>query len=152
MLCMVKRRCSLFRFVSQTCCAFTFPFAETDCIKGVEKERQSGSVRSTKLMLESAYFIASKLKILPEPLDAILREFGGGNGGGGGFSFGSGHGWGGFDGWRGRRRKKINWGFWVVFFAILGVGLWLILWKRLEIDVFLGVLGLTLFGFSINAI
>uniref|UniRef100_A0A0V0GV70 Putative ovule protein n=1 Tax=Solanum chacoense TaxID=4108 RepID=A0A0V0GV70_SOLCH len=62
-----------------------------------KKKRRSGSVRSTKIMLESAYFIASKLKLLPEPLDSILREFGGGNGGGGGggFSFGSG----GFDGW-----------------------------------------------------
>ncbi|KAG5569650.1 hypothetical protein H5410_059416 [Solanum commersonii] len=114
-----------------------------------KKKRPSGSVRSTKIMLESAYFIASKLKLLPEPLDSILREFGGGNGGGGGggFSFGSG----GFDGWgRRKSRKKMNWGFGVVFFAILGVGLWLILMKRLEIDVFLGGLGLTLFGFSVN--
>ncbi|XP_055800924.1 uncharacterized protein LOC129870248 [Solanum dulcamara] len=115
-----------------------------------KKKKASGSVRSTKIMLESAYFIASKLKILPEPLDAILREFGGGNGGGGGgggFRFGSG----GFDGWgRGRSKKKMNWGFGVVSFLILGVGLWLILWKRLENDVFWGFLGLTLFGFSVN--
>lgn len=113
-----------------------------------KKKKPSGSVRSTKMMLQSAYFIASTLKILPEPLDFILREFGGGNGGGGdGFSFGSGD----FDGWRRRRsRKKVNWGFGVVFFVVLGVGLWLILWKRLEIDVFWGVLGLTLFGFSVN--
>nr|XP_025884453.1 uncharacterized protein LOC104644902 [Solanum lycopersicum] len=73
-----------------------------------KKKKPSGSVRSTKIMLESAYFIASKLKLLPEPLDSIIREFGGGNGGGGGFRFG------------------------------------------LEIDVFLGGLGLTLFGFSVN--
>nr|XP_016466464.1 PREDICTED: uncharacterized protein LOC107789203 [Nicotiana tabacum] len=105
-------------------------------------KRQSGFVRSTKIMLESAYFIASKLNILPEPLDSIIREFGGGNGGG--FRFWSGHG---FDGWR--RRKKINWGFWV-FLVICGVGWWLILAKELEIDVFWGGLSLTLFGFSVN--
>ncbi|TMW90322.1 hypothetical protein EJD97_015893 [Solanum chilense] len=112
-----------------------------------KKKKPSGSVRSTKIMLESAYFIALKLKLFPEPLDSILREFGGGNGGGGGFRFGLG----GFDGWgRRKSRKKMNWGFGVVFFAILGVGLWLILMKRLEIDVFLGGLGLTLFGFSVH--
>ncbi|XP_016452144.1 uncharacterized protein LOC107776745 [Nicotiana tabacum] len=107
-----------------------------------KKRRHSGFVRSTKIMLESAYFIASKLNILPEPFDSIIREFGGGNGGG--FRFWRGHG---FDGWR--RRKKINWGFWVLL-VIIGVGLWLILAKELEIDVFLGILGLTLFGFSVN--
>ncbi|KAM3321157.1 hypothetical protein P3S67_008359 [Capsicum chacoense] len=113
-----------------------------------KKKRASGSVRTIRLMLQSAYYIASKLKILPEPLDVVLREFGGGNGGGGGgFGFGSG----GFDGWGKRGRRKIgNWGFGVVFFVILGVGFWLVLGKRLELDVFLGVLGLTLFGISVN--
>ncbi|XP_060211544.1 uncharacterized protein LOC132638792 [Lycium barbarum] len=120
-------------------------------ISAWKKKRQSGSIRSTKIMLQSAYFIASKFKILPEPLDSILREFGGGNSGnGGGFGFGSGHDWGGFDGFRRKRRKKINWVFFGVIFAILGVGLWLILMKRLDFDVFLGGLGLTLFGFSVN--
>ncbi|KAA8545094.1 hypothetical protein F0562_019878 [Nyssa sinensis] len=63
--------------------------------------RRSGSQRTTKLLLEAVYFVASNLNILPEPLGLVIREFGGGNGGG--LRFWKGFGWGDFDG---RRRKR----------------------------------------------
>lgn len=115
------------------------------------KKRQYGSARSTKFMIESAYQIASKLKILPEPLDYLIKEFGvvGGNGGGGFGTFWKGSGWGGFDGWgRKRRKKRILESLGIL--VILGLGFWLILGKNLDGNVFLGALGLVLFGFSVD--
>ncbi|KAF9605504.1 hypothetical protein IFM89_017523 [Coptis chinensis] len=62
---------------------------------------------STKAALECAFFIASSLNIIPEPVNIILKEgFGGGNGGGSGFWNGF-RGGGGFEGWKGRRRSKL---------------------------------------------
>lgn len=99
-------------------------------------------------MLESACIIASKLRLLPEPFDLILREFGSGNGGGNGFS--NGFGWGGFDGWRRRRRTKFGM---MGILAICGaVGMWVVVGKELalETDAFFGGLGLLLFGLSVE--
>ncbi|KAL7205180.1 hypothetical protein ACSBR2_018166 [Camellia fascicularis] len=104
-----------------------------------------GSQRSRRLILESVYFMASHLNILPQPLALAIREFGGGNGGGDGFW--KGFGWGGFDGWRRKRQKKLGlFGFVIA----CGLGMWLILGKELEGDVFLGVLGIFLLGLSVN--
>ncbi|KAL2468599.1 hypothetical protein Fot_50734 [Forsythia ovata] len=115
------------------------------------KRRRYGSERSTKLVLESACIIASNLGLLPEPLELLLREFGGGNRGGNGGGFGSwnGFGWGAFDGSKKRRKSKLGI---LGILVILGVGLWLVLGKELVIDgdVFLGGLGLLLFGLSMN--
>ncbi|KAM7472787.1 hypothetical protein LguiA_010970 [Lonicera macranthoides] len=114
------------------------------------KKIRSGSVRSTALMLQSAFLIASKLRIIPEPLDLMIRELGGAGGGGngGGLGFRKDFGWGGFDG--GGRRKKRKLGFLWVLVVGFGLGLWLILGKEIDSDVFRGVLGLSLFGVSVN--
>ncbi|CAA3007075.1 Hypothetical predicted protein [Olea europaea subsp. europaea] len=115
------------------------------------KRTRHGFERSTKLALQSAYIIASKSGILPEPLELLLREFGGGNrgGNGGGFRPWNGFGWGAFDGSKKRRKSILGI---LGILVILGVGLWLVLGKDLVIDgdVFFGSLGLVLFGFSIN--
>lgn len=104
-------------------------------------------------MIESAYQIASRLKIVPEPLDYLIREFGvgGANGGGGGFrAFWKGSGWGGFDGW-GRRRKKKRGMEFLGILVISGIGFWLVLARQLDADVFLGfVMGLVVFGLSLD--
>ncbi|GAV63180.1 hypothetical protein CFOL_v3_06700 [Cephalotus follicularis] len=121
-------------------------------------KRQSGSQRLTRLILQSIPIIASKLKILPQPFDLIVGEFGGGVGGGVGFL--KGFGGGGFDGWRRRVKKSI--GFLMVcglafylgrelqsneFWYVLGVGLFIVVlvkgWKRGLEDM---VLGLCWFG------
>ncbi|KAG6430340.1 hypothetical protein SASPL_108405 [Salvia splendens] len=104
--------------------------------------------KSGKLMLESAYIIASHLRILPDPVDSILREFGAGNGGRNGFWSGSGRG--GSDGWRRRRKTRLGL---VGILVILGaVGLWWVVGKELALDsdAFFGGLGLVLFGLSVE--
>lgn len=112
------------------------------------RRKRYGIGRSGKLMLESAYIIASRLRLLPEPLELMLREFGAGNGGGNGFW--NGFGWGGFDGWKRRRRIKLGM---VGILVICGVvGLWFVVGKELvlDADAFLGGLGLLLFGLSVE--
>ncbi|KAK9292577.1 hypothetical protein L1049_020551 [Liquidambar formosana] len=101
-----------------------------------------GSPRSRKFVLESMSIIASNLNILPEPLNLVIREFGGGNGGGLGFWKGSGGG--GFEGWRRRKRNLGLFGF------LIACGLGLLLGLEVESDVFWKLLGLALFGFSIK--
>lgn len=151
---LISSPCSLFsvnqsRLLSLSHCRYHLFIRNSQIQKAItcarNKRRRYGSARSTKLMLESAYYIASKLKILPEPLDSLIKEFsvvGGGNGGGG-FGFWKGSGWGGFDGWgRRRRKRKIEL---LGIFVTLGIGMWLILGKELKTDVFLlGILGLFL--------
>ncbi|KAL2481871.1 Uncharacterized protein Adt_34837 [Abeliophyllum distichum] len=87
------------------------------------KRRRYGSERSTKLVLESACIIASNIGLLPEPLELLLRELGGGNRGGNGGGFGSwnGFGWGVFNGSKKRRKSKLGI---LGILVILGVGLW----------------------------
>ncbi|XP_027162349.1 uncharacterized protein LOC113762914 [Coffea eugenioides] len=146
-----------YTFVSHSPCHCRSFSQETRIQKSIicarNKKRQHLSARSRKLVIESAYLIASRLKILPEPLDYLIREFGigGANGGGGFRAFWKGSGWGGFDGWgrgRGRRKKRS-----LEFLAILvisGIGFWLVLGKQLDADLFLGFLGLVLFGLSVD--
>lgn len=101
-----------------------------------KNKRKSGSQRLTRFILESIPIIASNLKILPQPLDQVIGEFGGGGDGGGiGFLKGFGGG-GGFDGWRRRRRGKNNLGFLVVCGLALYFGI------ELKSEVFWWVLGL----------
>ncbi|KAK6118576.1 hypothetical protein DH2020_047689 [Rehmannia glutinosa] len=121
---------------------------QSTIICAANRRKRYGIGRSGKLILESAYIIASKLRVLPEPLELVLREFGAGNGGGNGFW--NGFGWGGFDGWKRRRRAKFGM---VGFLVICGVlGLWLVVGKELvlEGDVLFGGLGLLLFGLSVE--
>ncbi|KAL7003048.1 hypothetical protein U1Q18_004206 [Sarracenia purpurea var. burkii] len=107
--------------------------------------RRIGYQRSRKLILQSIYFVASNLNILPEPLALAIRQFGGGNGGG--FGFWKGFGGEGFDGWRGKRKNKL--GFFG-FVMACGLGMWLIRGKELDREVFLGVLAFSLLGVSYN--
>lgn len=111
-----------------------------------KRNRYGGIAKSGKLVLESAYIVASHLRILPEPVVLLLREFGAGNGGRNGFWGGFGRG--GSDGWRGRKRAKLGI---VGVLVILGaVGMWWIVGKELvpDSDALLGGLGLVLFGLS----
>ncbi|KAL8553773.1 hypothetical protein ACS0TY_002165 [Phlomoides rotata] len=110
------------------------------------RRKRFGIAKSGKIMAQSAYIIASRLGILPEPLESLLREFGGGNGGRNGFW--DGFGWGGFGG--GKRRRGMKLGI-VGILVICGVvGLWLVMGKELVLDgdAVLGGLGLVLFGLS----
>ncbi|KAH6826405.1 hypothetical protein C2S53_013058 [Perilla frutescens var. hirtella] len=112
------------------------------------RRKRHGIAKSGKLMLESAYMVASHLRILPEPVELILREFGAGNGGGRN-GFWSGFGWGGSGGWR-RRRKSMILGMVGILVIMGAVGLWWIVGKELVLDsdACLGGLGLVLFGLS----
>lgn len=122
---------------------------KTTIVCAVNRRNRYGMItKSGKLMLESAYIIASHLRILPEPVDSILREFGAGNGGRNGFW--SGFGRGGSDGWRRRRKTRLGL---VGILVILGaVGLWWIVGKELALDsdAFFGGLGLVLLGLSVE--
>ncbi|KAG9158697.1 hypothetical protein Leryth_027077 [Lithospermum erythrorhizon] len=124
------------------------------CARRKKKLPILGSEKSRKQLFTSAYYIASKLKIVPEPLDFMIREYGVGNGGGGG---GGSRWWklnwsGGFDGWGRRRKKIINWKLWGCF-AISVIIVRLVCLNfggKLEIGEVWGVLGLSLFGCSVN--
>ncbi|KAJ8425043.1 hypothetical protein Cgig2_006503 [Carnegiea gigantea] len=89
--------------------------------------RRSGSRRSRKLILHSIAFVASNLKILPEPWDSLAREFlvaaAGGGGNGGKFWLRKGFGGGG----EGRNRKGVKLGFWVPLMISSAVALWVVL-------------------------
>ncbi|KAL7083938.1 hypothetical protein ACP275_14G193200 [Erythranthe tilingii] len=114
------------------------------------RRNRYGIGKSGKLILDSAFIIATKLRLLPEPLELLLREFGSGNGGGNWVP--NRFGWGGFDGWRRRRRRKTKLGI-IGFFVIFGaVGLWFLVGKELALDgdALFGGLGLLLFGFSVE--
>ncbi|EPS71192.1 hypothetical protein M569_03568, partial [Genlisea aurea] len=88
-------------------------------------------------IFKSACTIASKLKLLPEPLDLLLREFGGGDGGGKGWFCGGG---GESDG----GRQKL--GVVVVGLAALSIALFLLFFDvQLDFD---GLLGWFLLGVS----
>ncbi|KNA22580.1 hypothetical protein SOVF_032810 [Spinacia oleracea] len=90
------------------------------------RKKRSGSQRSHKLIINSIAHIASTLKIIPEPLDSLVREFlvvGGGNGG----KFGFRNGFGGGGGGRNRRREV---GFWVLLLISSSLALWVVLEKE----------------------
>ena len=94
------------------------------------------------------WVIASSLKILPEPLNLVVSELcaGNGNGGGLGFRKGFGGGGGGFDGWRGRKRRS---GL-TLFGLVMVFGFAVLIGRELGTEYFWGVLGVSLFGFSIG--
>uniref|UniRef100_A0A7N0V5H3 Uncharacterized protein n=1 Tax=Kalanchoe fedtschenkoi TaxID=63787 RepID=A0A7N0V5H3_KALFE len=80
------------------------------------RRRQFLNRKTSKLMLDTALAVASNLSIVPPPLTALIREFGGGNGGGSGFRTGGG---GGGFGWR--RGRGRNLGF-VLLVVVIGLG------------------------------
>ncbi|XP_062084715.1 uncharacterized protein LOC133790895 [Humulus lupulus] len=113
------------------------------------KRRKTGSQRTTRFILNLMAVIASNLKILPQPLYLVLEEFAGGNGSGGdgGAGFWRGFGWGGFDGWRRKRKKKL----WMYGFLLI-CGLGFVFGREIESNVVwwgmgLGPLGVALIQF-----
>ncbi|XP_043698527.1 uncharacterized protein LOC122649252 [Telopea speciosissima] len=107
-----------------------------------KNRRRIGWERAAKTAVQYVAVIASNLKVLPEPLDVVIREvFGVGNGGGSGIWKGFG---GGFEGW-GRRRWRVKFGL----FRLLGVCALMIMLsnrRKPETDLACGVLGLFLLG------
>lgn len=77
-----------------------------------------------------------------------ITALAGGNGGGIGFP--KGFGVGDFDGWRSRRRKGKNKLGFLGFVMFFGVGMWVVLGKEIDSDVFFGVVALSLLGVSIK--
>ncbi|KAL4578078.1 hypothetical protein LXL04_014194 [Taraxacum kok-saghyz] len=110
-----------------------------------------GSQRSRKTLLRLVHFAASNLHyVLPEPLNAVVREFGGGSGSGGSGGSWKGFGWGGFDGGGGRKRRvnqKSQFLFWAFATGCCLGFCVLILGGELELttDVLLGALCLSMF-------
>ncbi|KAK4748840.1 hypothetical protein SAY87_015426 [Trapa incisa] len=109
-----------------------------------KKRRRNGSQRLVKFVLDSIPIMASRLKILPPPLDFILEELssGDGNSGGWGASRRSGDGW--FDGWwrRGTRRTSRFW------WAVLIFGLGLIVGREFEGELVYWILGFGLISIA----
>lgn len=106
-----------------------------------KNRRGYGHQKLIKILPRVVTFMASNLKILPEPLYTVIEEYGGGGGGSG---FWKGFGGGSFDGWRGKWR--INAGLLVVL-VVCGFGLLLLLFGgALKSDVYLGVPVLSLLG------
>lgn len=133
-------RWSLLQFSNQT-----QTFEPIVCAR--RNRRRSGSPLSTKFILESMWVIASSLKILPEPLNLVVSELCAGNGNGGGLGFRKGFGGGGgFDGWRGRKRRL---GL-TLFGLVMVFGFAVLIGRELGTEYFWGVLGVSLFGFSIG--
>lgn len=121
---------------------------ENSIICARRNRRRFWSRQSTKFMLQSMSIVVAKLNIFPEPVNVIIREFGGGNGGGGGGSgFLTGFGGGGFEGWRRRRRRKRKLGF---FGFLIVCSLSLLLGQELDCDWFWEFLSFAMFGVSIT--
>ncbi|CAK7340744.1 unnamed protein product [Dovyalis caffra] len=112
-----------------------------------KNKRGSGYQKLIKILPEVVAYVASNIKILPEPLDLVIEEFAAscrGGGGGGNFGFWKGLGGGRFDGWG--RKGGMNSGFLAVL-VVCGLGLGLFLFGgELKIDVVSGVLVLSLLG------
>ncbi|KAL1198044.1 hypothetical protein V5N11_018327 [Cardamine amara subsp. amara] len=98
--------------------------------------------RISRFLFNSLSLLSPNLQILQQPLDLVITELGGVDGGGGGLGFW--RGWGGFDGWR----KKSNRVPILVFVCVI---LWIygfckISGKEIKTDQVLKVLWLCLFG------
>ncbi|CAN8265366.1 unnamed protein product [Cochlearia groenlandica] len=115
------------------------------------RKKSVGYQRIARFLLKSLSLLSSNLQILPQPLDLVIADLngldggGGGGGGGGGIRFW--RGWGRFDGWR-RKKNRVP----ILLFVCL------ILWvygfcrisgKEIKSDQVLKVLGVCLFGVSI---
>ncbi|CAI9271871.1 unnamed protein product [Lactuca saligna] len=135
----------------KTCCPYVHPnrfHSHKPIITCARSSNKGlfGSQRSRKTLIQFVRFAASNLHyVLPEPLNSVMREFGGGSGSGGSGGSWKGFGWGGFDGGGGRKRRvnrKSQFWFWG-FATFCCLGFWaLILGGELELksDVLLVVL------------
>ncbi|CAH1436805.1 unnamed protein product [Lactuca virosa] len=142
-------------FSLKTCCPYVHPnrfHSHKPIITCARSSNKGlfGSQRSRKTLIQFVRFAASNLHyVLPEPLNSVMREFGGGSGSGGSGGSWNGFGWGGFDGGGGRKRRvnrKSQFWFWG-FATVCCLGFWaLILGGELELksDVLLGALCLSM--------
>ncbi|XP_010524881.1 PREDICTED: uncharacterized protein LOC104802806 [Tarenaya hassleriana] len=109
-----------------------------------KRRRSSGHQSAARLLLKSLSLLTRNLQILPEPLDFVIAELGGGGDGGGGLGFR--RGFGGSDGWR-RKGKRISLS--VFFWTILGFfGLCIISGSK-KGDMILPVLGFLFFSIAL---
>ncbi|XP_010494009.1 PREDICTED: uncharacterized protein LOC104771213 [Camelina sativa] len=111
-----------------------------------KSNKRVGYRRITRLLFNSLSLLSPILQILPQPLDLVVADLGGVDGGGGGRGGGLGFwkGWGRFDGWR-RKRNRVPI---LVFVCVI---LWIYGFcriSRIEIkrELVLKVLGICLFG------
>ncbi|ESQ32253.1 hypothetical protein EUTSA_v10005402mg [Eutrema salsugineum] len=111
-----------------------------------KRKKRVGYQRIAGFLFKSLSLLSPNLQILPQPLDLVIADLGGvdggGGGGGGGLRFW--RGWGRFDGWR-RKRNRVP----ILLFVC--VILWIcgfckISGKEIKSDKVLKVLGLCLFG------
>jgi hypothetical protein len=113
--------------------------AQQPVICARKRRRRNGSQRLTRYALELISIMASKINILPQPLDLVIGEIGCGDGNGAGVWLWKVFGGGGFDGWRRKGKiKMLLLGFLLIF------GLGLLFGKELERNVLCGCLGIGL--------
>ncbi|CAA7024689.1 unnamed protein product [Microthlaspi erraticum] len=111
------------------------------------RKKRVGYQNIARFFLKSLTFLPPNLQILPEPLDLVIADLGGVDGGGGGGRGGGfWRGWGGFGGWR-RKRNRIPI---LIFVCVI---LWIygfckISGKEIKSDEVLKALGICLFGFT----
>ncbi|CAH8353277.1 unnamed protein product [Eruca vesicaria subsp. sativa] len=114
------------------------------------KKRVTGHGRTARFLFKSLSLLSPHLQILPQPLDLVIADLGGLDGGGGGGGGGRGfwRGWGRFDGWRKKRNR-------VPILICVCVVMWIYGYSRvsgkmmIKSDEILKVLGVCLLGISL---
>ncbi|KAJ0253795.1 hypothetical protein HA466_0114160 [Hirschfeldia incana] len=117
-----------------------------------KRKKRAGHRRITRSLFKSLSLLSTNLQILPQPLDLVIADLGGVDGGGGGGGGGRGfwsfwRGWGRFDGWRRKRNR-------VPILILVCVILWIYGYCKvsgnvLKSDEILKVLGTCLLGISL---
>ncbi|KAL0738709.1 hypothetical protein Bca4012_014919 [Brassica carinata] len=113
------------------------------------RKKRAGQGISARFLFKSLSLLSTNLQILPQPLDLVIADLGGidGGRGGGGGGIGFWRGWGRFDGWRRKRNR-------VPILILVCVMLWIcgyckVSGKVIKSDEILKVLGACVFGFSL---
>ncbi|KAL4351318.1 hypothetical protein GQ457_06G023850 [Hibiscus cannabinus] len=113
-----------------------------------KSKRRHGSRISTNVALELISILASHLKILPPPLDLVLRHLVAADGEG--LEYFNGFDGGRFYPWKRRRVSKIVRNLFLGFLVIVGSCIvCLLLGKELRSDIIFGILGLIFFVFAL---
>lgn len=112
-------------------------------------KKRVGYRRITRFLFNSLSLLSPNLQILLQPLDLVIADLGGVDGGGGGGRGGLGfwRGWGSFDGWR-RKRNRVPI---LVFVCVI---LWIygfckVSGTEIKSEMILKVLGVCLFGVTL---
>ncbi|CAN7101641.1 unnamed protein product [Brassica rapa subsp. narinosa] len=112
------------------------------------RKKRGGHGRIARLMFKSLSLLSTNLQILPQPLDLVIADLGGGGGGGGGGDGrGLWRGWGRFDGWRRKRNR-------VPILILVCLVMWIygyckVSGKVIKSDEILKVLGVCVLGISL---